>query len=184
MIKKLLLILFASILFAKDVSSIAKEFVELYKKGAYEKICHSGYRYFHKIRNNPDLVSIYAFSCLYSDYIDRLATPILALNKTPQARKNRTYFSIILAQKNLLYSSVVDNISISGVRFPSTDFVISKVASLYFNHQYVHKNGIYILKDTKSHVYYKMYSEMSRYNRPFLVIEEHKNGTIKIHKYL
>ncbi len=185
MIKKVFFLFIASFLLAEDASMLLKNYSKLYKEGKYEKICHNGYRYFHQFRNNSNLISIYAFSCLYSDYIDRLATPILALNKTPQDRKNRSYFSIILAQKNLLYSAVVDNIAISGVEFPSTDYIISKVAYLFFHRQYSKKNGRYILKDPNNPaIHYEMYSEPSRYKRPLLVIEEHKNGTITIHKYL
>ncbi|BAF70119.1 hypothetical protein [Nitratiruptor sp. SB155-2] len=183
--KILVLILFSLLLIAKDGAVTKDKIIELYQKKEYEKLCHLGYRNFKSIRNDQNLISLYAFSCLYADYIDRLAIPIIALSKTKEARQNRTYFSLILTQKNMLYSSIIDHIPIEGIQLPMTDHVISRVSHLYFQNLYTKKDGHYFLHDPNDpKITYEVYQEKSRYNRPFLIIEEHIGSTIIKHKFL
>lgn len=177
--------LFSLILFAKEATVTKEKIIQLYQKKEYEKICHLGYRKFKSIRNDQNLISLYAFSCLYADYIDRLAIPIIALTKTKEARQNRTYFSLILTQKNMLYSAIIDHITIKGVQLPMTDHVISRVAHLFFQNHYTKRDGHYFLQDPKDpKISYEVYQEKSRYNRPYLIIEEHIGSTIIKHKFL
>ena len=60
---------------------------------AYQKACKTGLKVFQKFRNDEEFVSLYAFSCLNADQIDRLAIPISILKNSEEARSNAAYFS-------------------------------------------------------------------------------------------
>jgi hypothetical protein len=108
-----------------------EEIFRLYQEKEYAAACSQGLRHFHSHRQDVEYVSLYAFACLHSDFIDRLAVPISILKHTEEARANAAYFSVILMQKKLLYHALLDGYDLSSVRLPTTDFILSKVFDLY-----------------------------------------------------
>ncbi len=75
---------------------------QLYEKGEYISSCNLGLQHFKEFESNEAYVSIYAFSCLKADQIDRLNTPLMRLSQSGEARANASYFSMLVMQKKLL----------------------------------------------------------------------------------
>jgi hypothetical protein len=147
MFRSLLIVFFCtSILTASDSGRL----YELYQNGKYRQACDEGVSKLQKHRNDEKYISLYAFACLQADEVDRLALPIIMLKKSRGARKNATYFSTILLQKNLLIDALENRQSLSGLNLPSTDFVLSKVFDLFSANRYVSRNDIYVLTDPKN----------------------------------
>ncbi|NPA03607.1 MAG: hypothetical protein GXO61_01975 [Epsilonproteobacteria bacterium] len=155
--------------------------VKAYKRGAYKRVCLQGYYIFDKLKKDENLLSMYAFSCLRSDYINRLAVPILILGKTPESRKNRSYFSLILAQKNLLISALADKEDFSNLKLPNTNHLISKVFNLYFQKKFKRVDNIYTAQE--GNVTYEIWLEKTKGNYPYLVVEVEKEGKKRKHIY-
>ncbi len=178
---RLFLLLFPLFLFSQNitVNSLIKE----YKKKNYAFVCKKGYRLFDQLRKDENLVSMYAFSCLNIDYINRLAVPILILGRSPESRNNRAYFSLILAQKNILISSLFDHKSYYNLHVPTTDHLISKVFNLYFQKKYQKADNGYIMKDpTNSEIRYEMFVQENK-GAKTLIVKEYNHGKIIVHKY-
>ncbi len=161
---KALFLLLLPVLLLSDI----KELVQSYKKQQYKKVCQKGYRLFKKLQKDEALISMYAFSCLKSDYIDRLAVPILALGKTAQGRRNRSYFSLILAQKNLLISALADKEEYQNLHIPQTDHLISKIFNIYFQKKYKKVDNIY--EATQDGIKYRFFIKRGRSGYPYLII--------------
>ena len=165
----ILLALLAPAIFA----DIKQELYHLYQNKEFEKACSVGAKNFTLFRKNEELVSLYAFSCLKSDYIDRLAIPISALKYSPEARSNAAYFSIILMQKKLLYHALIDGYDISSLKLPTTDYVLSTVFDLFTRDDHSRKRPFYHYNDPNSpKLSYKLYiTEKSKIKK--MVIEEY-----------
>lgn len=103
----------------------------LYQQGNYLQACNLGQKGFSYNQHDEAYVSLYAFSCLKADLIDRLAAPVMTLSQTPEARANAAYFSVILMQKKLLMQALYDQKPIKNLKFPTSSFLISKVFDLY-----------------------------------------------------
>lgn len=125
---KLIAILLLSISLYGDIKT---EMLQLYKDGKYQEVCNIGFNNFKTNKRDEEYVSLYAFACLKTDYIDRLAVPIGVLKFSEAARANSAYFSVILMQKKLLYHALVDGYNLSDFRLPTTDYVLSIVFDLY-----------------------------------------------------
>ncbi|WP_457745241.1 hypothetical protein [Sulfurimonas sp.] len=164
-------------------ASIKQKMFQLYQNEQYSKACIMGSKYFKKYKKDENYVSLYAFSCVKSDYIDRLALPITTLRFSKETRKNSIYFATILMQKKLLYYSLVDGYNLSKYRFPSTDYVLSKVFDLYSKLGTHKKRDFYILKDPNDEkLIYKLFLIKKR-NVKKMVIEEYYD-TIKIKRHI
>ena len=164
-------------------ADIKQTMFQLYQNEEYAKACTVGYDYFKKYKKDEAYVSLYAFSCLKSDYIDRLSQPITSLKYSPEARKNAAYFSIILMQKKVLYYALIDGYELSQFKFPTTDYVLSKVFDLYSQLPKHQQKKFYILKDPHdSQLIYKLYV-MKQHNINKMVIEEYYD-TIKIKRHI
>lgn len=150
-----------------------QELFRLYQSRQYKSACHYGMREFHANRKDEAFVSLYAFSCLESDYIDRLAVPASILKYSKDARANAAYFSVIFMQKKMLYHALIDDYDISGLKLPSTDHILSKVFDLYASDTNKHKRDIYLYQDPDSpSITYKLYiSQKSRVKK--MVIEQY-----------
>lgn len=163
---------------------VKKEILSLYQNEKYEKACRLGFKNFEKYRKNEDFVSLYAFSCLRSDYIDRLSIPIATLKYSPEARANSAYLAAILLQKKLLYHALIDGYNLSSLKLPTTDYVFSKVFDLYVELGEHKQKKVYLFQDKDDKkLSYKLYvlkdSSLSK-----IVIEElYNNTTIKQHIY-
>jgi hypothetical protein len=103
----------------------------LYQQGNYLQACNLGLQGFTYNKNDESYVSLYAFSCLKADIIDRLSAPITTLTQTPEARANASYFAIIVMQKKLLMQAFYDQKPIKNLKFPTSSFLLSKVFDLY-----------------------------------------------------
>ena len=170
-------------LFVNAHATIKDKMYKLYQNEEYAKACFMGYQNFHKYKKDEVYVSLYAFSCVKSDYIDRLAQAITALKFSKEARKNAAYFSTILMQKKLLYYSLVDGYHLSQFKLPTTDYVLSKVFDLYSKAEGEKQKKLYIFQDPDdSKLLYKLYI-LKQQNINKIVIEEYYN-TIKIKRHI
>ncbi|BCD68069.1 hypothetical protein [Nitratiruptor sp. YY09-18] len=168
----LIFTLLVSQLFALTIQDLVKN----YKNKNYKYVCTNGYKLFNKIKKDENLVSMYAFACLKSDYIDHLAVPILILKNSKYARKNRAYFSLILMQKNLLASSICDGVTFENLHVPTTDYYLSTIFNLYYQKKYKYDDNRYIFKD--KNITYILHADQKCH----LTIDEIHEKTRKIHK--
>jgi hypothetical protein len=156
----------------------------LYQNKKYEKVCQLGFNNFKNNKRDEEFVSLYAFSCLNSDYIDRLAVPTAVLKFSREARANSAYFSVILMQKKLLYHALVDNYDLSKFSLPTTDYVLSRVFDLYSKIGKHEPRAFYLFEDPNdTKLTYKLYL-VRDYKLNKIVIEEfYDRITIKRHVY-
>jgi len=182
---KIVIILFmTTYLFA----NIKQNMFHLYQLKEYKKACIQGASKFNKFRKDEELISLYAFSCLKADFIDKLSIPIVILKKSKEARANSAYFSIILMQKKLLYRSLVDGYDISSLKLPTTKHIFSKVFNLYIKRDRTKElyniNNFYIFEDSEDkNINYKLYIEKNRTAYSIIIEEFYKKLLIKKHIY-
>jgi len=177
---KLLLALIISISLYADKK---QNMFNLYQNKKYEEVCQIGFDYFKQNKQDEEFVSLYAFSCLKSDYIDRLAVPTAVLKFSKEARANSAYFSVILMQKKLLYHALVDNYDLSEFSLPTTDYVLSRVFDLYAKLGKHEPRAFYLFSDPyDSKLTYKLY--LSRDNRLDKIVIEEFYDTITINRHV
>jgi len=168
-----LLLIFLLFLTNSYASNIKQEMLGLYQNNKFAKVCTMGFDNFAKYKRDEEFVSLYAFACLNSDYIDRLAVPTAVLKFSKEARANSAYFSVILMQKKLLYHSLVDGYELSELKLPTTDYVLSKVFDLYAKLGKHEKRAFYLFEDPKDKkLSYKLYLTKD-YKIAKMVIEEY-----------
>ena len=174
--KHLILFIFlVSTLVANDKARLLK----LYNKGSYLKACHLGFSKFGKNRHDEAYISLYAYSCLNSDLIDRLATPVVMLKLTPEGRKNGAFLSAILMKKKLLHHALADGYDIRGVKLPSSSHILSRVFDLLSEHTGKAKDGVYTLQDKKNpNIVYRTFMERKA-KLPKIVIEKYQDSIFK-----
>ena len=172
--------LFCMIVLSLQAASL-EDLVRHYKKGNYGYVCRMGYKMFDRIKHSEAMVSMYAYACLKDDKLDRLAVPILILGKTPAGRKNRAYFSLILAQKNLLIASLCDGIRMEGLQVPDTDHLISKIFNLYYQKKLKKVDNRYSYTSPDNQVRYTI--EVQRKGRCSIIVKEYDHGTTHEHRY-
>ncbi len=167
--------LLISLLTADDKARLYK----LYNKGAYEEVCNQGFKLFRKNRYDEAFISLYAFSCLNSDYLDRLATPIVMLKYSKDARANAAYLAAILMKKKLLYHALLDGYDVSHVVLPASSYILSKVFDLFTKNRTKPTDGIYTLIDESDpKTSYQLYLDQSQ-KVAKIVIEEYYNSILK-----
>ncbi len=177
---KLLIILFLTLSLYADTKQ--KMFV-LYQNHKYEKVCNIGYDNFKENKKDVEYISLYAFACLKSDYIDRLSTPIAILKFSPEARSNSAYFSVILMQKKLLYHALVDGYNLQKLDLPTTDYILSKVFDFYSNIGKHEPRLFYLFEDENDpKLTYKLY--LSKHNRINKMIIEEFYDSVIIKKHI
>ncbi len=181
---KNILFIFLLLTFSFSKSLTVNDLINYYKNGEYKKVCAKGIKIFEKFKKNEDLVTMYAFSCLKSDYIDRLAVPIVILKKTKEARANAAYFSTILVQKKLLYYALIDGIDITGLVFPQTDHIFSKIFNLFIEKKYKKTDNRYIFIDPKDKdVKYELYLEKDKMPIKMVILKLKKDKIVETHKF-
>ncbi len=160
------------------------EIYNLYKSKKYKEACRLGMSNYLQFTKDEAFISLYAFSCLKADYIDRLAVPISALKYTKEARSNAAYFSIILMQKKLLYHALIDNYDISSLNLPTTEHVLSKVFN-YYSNDYTNKNKNLFLytDDSNKSITYKLYIETHPNIKKMVIEVFHDKILYKRHLY-
>ena len=175
----ILLALFSSLAF----SDIKTSLYHLYQDKQYDAACKEGLKVFQKYRKDEEFVSLYAFSCLHADNLDRLAIPITLLKNSEEARSNAAYFSVILMQKKLLFHSLIDGYKLSQLKLPTTDHVLSLVYDLYAQADHSRKRSHYTFQDKNNDkIFYKLYIKNSRQVQK-MVIEEYYD-TIMTHRHV
>ena len=176
----MLLLASCSLLIASDSSRL----YELYQNGQYDQACNEGVKKLRAHRDDEKFVSLYAFSCLQADKIDRLAIPIIMLKHSKEARSNAAYFSAILLQKNLLLSALENDRALTSLNLPSSDYVLSKVFDLYSKNHHVKTNDVYILKDPENpRQTYRLSLERTGKNAQLRIDEYYDTILTKQHLY-
>ena len=178
--KILLILLFSLSLFA----DIKQNMLSLYQNKKYERVCTIGFDNFKRYKKDEEFVSLYAFACLNSDYIDRLAIPVAMLKFSPEARSNSAYFSVILMQKKLLYHALIDNYDLSSLKLPTTDYILSKVFNFYTKLGVHEPRIFYLFEDEKDKkLTYKLYIDKSKKLKKIVIEEFYDSINLKRHIY-
>ena len=178
---KIILIL---ILFISLYAGTKQKMYDLYQNQNYEEACNIGFDNFKENKKDEKYISLYAFSCLKSDYIDRLSIPTAMLKYSKEARSNSAYFSVILMQKKLLYHSLIDGYKLSNLNLPTTNYILSKVFDLYVKLEKHKVKTIYIFKDIDNNkLTYKLYLSRGQKVDKMLIEEFYDNSLIKKHIY-
>jgi len=126
------------------------DILKSFKNKEYQSVCFDGYKLLKDNRTDEVFINAGAYSCLKIDVIDLLAKPIVYLKKTKLARQNATYYATILYQKKLLYHALIDGIDISGIRTPTTDYILSIIFDKYVKGEYKKAGDVYIVEDRNS----------------------------------
>jgi hypothetical protein len=159
----------------------------MYENQEYDKACDYAVKYYNKKGNksNEKYVTLYGLSCLETDKIYRIATPMIQLNQSESARANASYFSTILLQKQLLRQALIDGKKIDDLRLPTTNFILSKIFNLFVNKEYVLLDGIYKFEDKKNkEKTYKLYMDKSEKKNIYMIIDVYKDEKfIKRYRY-
>lgn len=178
---KIIIILLLTITLYADAK---RDMFNLYQNKRYKDVCNIGFEHFNHNKDDEEFISLYAFSCLKSDYIDRLAIPIAILKSSQESRANSAYFSVILMQKKLLYHALVDNYELSSYIFPTTDYVLSKVFNLYIKIGKHKQRAYYLFEDPKdSKITYKLYLSHDNGITKMVIDEFYDTIAIKRHIY-
>ena len=177
---KILLLLLPLLLFG----DVKQDMFNLFQNKKYEASSNKGFNSFQRYKKDEEFLSLYAFSCLHADYIDRLALPIAMLKFSAESRANSAYFSVILMQKKLLYHALVDHYDLSQMHLPTTDYILSKIFDLYAKLGKHEHRSLYIFEDPNNEkISYKLYLKKD-YKLAKMVIEEYYDTLlIKRHVY-
>ncbi len=120
---KLFIIL--TLFYTNIFAHISEKIYDLYQMHHYTKACNVGLANLYNNRNNENFISIYAFSCLHANHLDRLSYPIARLKDSKSARANAAYLSVIVMQEKLLLHSMLDGYKLNKFKLPSTNYILS-----------------------------------------------------------
>jgi hypothetical protein len=178
---KILNILFLSLTLNADIK---QEMFHLYQNKKFSAVCVKGLNAFSANKNDEEFLSMYSFSCLYSDYVDRLAVPITIMKHSKEARANAAYFSVILMQKKLLFHALLDNYNLTNLKLPTTDYVLSKVFDLYLELGQHKQKTYYIFQDKDDEkTTYKLYIQKNKHSDKVVLEEFYNTKRVKRHIY-
>ncbi len=134
-----------------SVFAITKDDVYMaYQKKQYQTACTLAAKIYLDNKQDNDFLTIFANACLQVDNINRMAFPAMLLIRDPGARSNSVYFLTILYQKKLLYKSLIDGFDVSKYKFPTTNYILSKLFVKYAAKKYKKFGNIYIFQDDKT----------------------------------
>ena len=139
-------------------ADIPSQMFQLYQKGDYSASCNLGQQHFKEFESNEAHLSLYAFSCLKADQIDRLNTPLMLLNQTQEARANASYFSMLVMQKKLLIQSLYDNYPLKSLKFPTSSHLLSKIFTFYLKNPQNEKSIKEYIDPSNPRISYKLYT--------------------------
>jgi hypothetical protein len=176
--KKIFLVSFCliHILFANTSTRI----YDFYQQSAYKDACDVGFIRFDEIKNNEAYISLYAFSCLKADEIDRLSIPMALLNHSAEARANASYFSMLLLQKKLLTQALYDNYPLGKLNLPTSSHILSKVFHWYSKNPQMQTNIKEFTDPLNPRVMYKLYP-IERNQRKTIAIDEYYDKILTLH---
>jgi len=175
------MMMITSFLFSSNLSTLYK----LYEKQAYKKACDYAVKYFSRNQNNEKYLTLYGLSCLETDKIFRIATPMIRLGKTEDSRANASYFATILLQKQLLKQALLDGKTLDALQLPKTPFILSKIFNLFVEKKYTLNNNIYKFQDeSNQEKSYKLYMQEEKKNKNYMIIDVYKDDKfIKRYRY-
>lgn len=150
------------------------------QQGNYLQACDLGQKGFLYHLSDEAYISLYAFSCLKADQIDRLAEPISMLNQTKESRENAAYFSVIMMQKKLLMQALYDNKLIKNLKFPTSAHTLSKVFDLYIKNPQSNQHIKEYTDPTNNRINYKLYTS-EKNGQKSIVIDEFYDKILTLH---
>jgi hypothetical protein len=172
------------LLFITLYANVKQDMLSLFQNNKYDESCNLGFESFKDYKQDDEFLSLYAFSCLHSDYIDRLAIPVAMLKYSKEARANAAYFSIILMQKKLLYHALVDDYELLSLNLPTTDYVLSKVFDYYIKLGKHDKRAVYMFNDAvDKKLTYKLYVVQDGTLSKMVIEEFYDTIALKTHIY-
>lgn len=177
----LLMMIPLSFLFSSNLSTL----YTLYEKQEYDKACDYSVKYFEKNKNSEKYLTLYGLSCLETDKIYRIATPMIRLKKTEAARANASYFATILLQKQLLKQALLDGKNLDDLALPKTNFILSKIFTLFVQKKYRLNNNIYKFQDENyQEKSYKLYIQEDTKTKNYMIIDVYNDDKfIKRYRY-
>lgn len=180
MYKIFIFFFFPFLLLATELDKIK----EYYNQNNYEKACLKSGEIYNNFSDNEEFLSMYAHSCLEADMINRLVLPIIKLYNTPEGRENASYFATILYEKKLLYHALIDDVDISYVTLPKTEYILSKIFQKFVNGNYNFSDGAYwFMDELDSSISYKLSAEEHQKVKK-MFIRTYKDGQIiKVRTY-
>lgn len=155
----------------------------LYQKGAYYDACTIGNQNLKKILTSDKYVSLYAFSCLNADQIDRLNIPSAVLNETPEARANASYFSLLILEKKLLIQALYDNFPIKSLKLPTSSNLLSRIFDYYCKNPQLGNTIKEYSDNTNPRQTYKLYTIQIDTHKTFAIDEYYDKILTKHHVY-
>lgn len=174
------LILFIALMTLPLAADNKQRLFDLYQKGEYLNACDLGLKGLGYFQKDEAYVSLYAFSCLKADQIDRLSVPIMTLNQTKEARANASYFSVILMQKKLLIQALYDNKPIKNFIFPTSSYLLSKVFDLYIKDPQASRMIKEYTAPADPRTTYKLYTTLSN-GQKSIAIDEYYDKILTFH---
>ncbi len=156
---------------------------DLYQQGHYLLACNLGLNGFSQYKNDEGYVSLYAFSCLKADLVDRLSAPIMALHQSKEARTNAAYFSVIVMQKKLLMQSLYDNQPIIHLKLPTSSHLLSKVFDLYVGNPQPNQSIKEYVDLSDKRLIYKLYTAEVNGKKTIAIDEYYDKILTKHHVY-
>jgi hypothetical protein len=173
-------LLFFLLLIASSFADSKQRLFNLYQQGNYLTACNLGFQGFTYHKGDEAYISLYAFSCLKADLIDRLAAPIMTLNQTKESRANAAYFSVIVMQKKLLMQALYDNKPIKNLKFPSSTYLLSKVFDLYLKNPQPEQFIKEYQDPSDTRLSYKLYASETN-GRKSIAIDEYYDKILTFH---
>lgn len=161
-------------------ASSASLMYQLYQKGDYSSSCEVGFTHLKAFQSNEGYLSLYAFSCLKADQLERLATPMALLSNSTEARANASYFAMVLFQKELLVHALYDNYPLKSITLPVSSHLLSRVFSLYCANP---QSGVGIKEyadPTNAHQTYKIY-RLEVKGKKTIAIDEYYDKILTLH---
>jgi len=175
------IVLLSTFLFANYLhADIPAQMYQLYQKGEYIASCNIGQQHFKELESNEAYVSLYAFSCLKADQIDRLNTPLMILSQSSEARANASYLSMLVMQKKLLVQALYDNHSLKSLKFPTSSHLLSKIFTLYCHNPQSGSSIKEYSDSTNARVTYKLYATQVN-GRKTIAIDEYYDKILTLH---
>ncbi len=163
---------------------VKEKMFNLYENERYEDVCNIGFNNFGRHQRDEDFLSLYAFACLKADYIDRLSLPISLLKYSQEARANSAYFAVILMQKKLLYHALIDGFELQKYKFPTTDYILSKIFDYYTQLGKHEARNFYLFDDKQNKkISYKLYLVKDKIPYKMVIEEYFENTLVKKHTY-
>ena len=150
----------------------------LFNKGEYKKVCSQDVENLMRVSYDEATMSLYGLACLKIHDINKLALPVAKLSISEAGRENSAYFADILFKKKLLFHALIDNIDISYIRLPKSDYILSYIFDKFVKRQYYEENGVFIFEENNSDTHYEIViSEQGLF--PKLILKTFKDNELK-----